>query len=72
MTFQSFKLFKNNISIILTIFNKEKIHKFSFDCYNTLTNGIAIFEFFVNIINDLDFTIILYFFLLHTILVGKY
>ena len=46
--------------------------KFSFDCHNTLTDGIAIIKFFVNIINDLVFVIILYLFLLHIILKGKY
>ena len=41
--------------------------EFSFDCYNTFINEIAIIEFFVNIINDLVFTLILYLVLLYTI-----
>ena len=47
------------------------MEKFSFDCYNILTNGTATIKFFVNIINDLVFTIISIS-LLHTIFEGTY
>ena len=47
------------------------MEKFSFDCYNILIYGIVIIEVFVNIIIDLIFTIILYFFLFHIILEDK-
>ena len=35
----------------------------SFDCYNTLTIGIAIIELCIIVVSDLSFTVVLYFFL---------
>ena len=51
---------------------KEKMKKFKVDYYIILTIGIDIFEFDVNIISDIGFTIILYLFLLHFLLEGEY
>ena len=39
-----------------------------FDCYNIFITRIAIIEFYVNVISDFIFTIILYLFLLCSIL----
>ena len=70
----SWNSYKLNVILnsILTIAKKENIKKFSFDCYNTLISRIAIVEFFVNLINDLIFTINLYFFLLYNIFKNEY
>ena len=51
---------------------QERNGKFKVDCYNILIVGIDIIGFDVNILSDLDFTIILYLFLLHILLEGEY
>ena len=48
------------------------MEKFQVDCYDILIVGIVIIGFDVNLISDLDFTIILYLFLLHILLGGGY
>ena len=48
------------------------MEKFQVDCYDILTIGIDIIGFDINITSELDFTIILYFFLLHILLEGEY
>ena len=48
------------------------MEKFYVDCYDILTVGIDIIRFDINIISELVFTIILYLFLLHIHLEGKY
>ena len=60
------------LNSILTIFKKEKLEKFYFDCYDILIVGIDIIEFIVNTISELVFTIILYSFLFHILLEGEY
>ena len=47
------------------------MEKFLVDCYNILTIGISILGFFVNIISELVFSIILHLFLLF-LLEGEY
>ena len=53
-------------------FEKQKAGKITIACYNNLTIGTNIIEFYVNIISDLGFIIILYLFLLHNLLEGEY
>ena len=48
------------------------MEKFLVDCYDILIVGIGIIEFDVNIISELVFTTILYFFLFHILLEGEY
>ena len=60
------------LNSILTIFKKKKMEKFQIDWYTILIVGIDIIGFSVNIISELVFTIILYFFLFHVLFVGGY
>ena len=65
---------KNHVSLnsILTIFKKKKKEKLTIDCYNILTVGINIIEFYVGTISDFGFTIILYLYPLYKFLKGDY
>ena len=48
------------------------MEKFQVEWYNILTVGIGIIRFHVNIISELDFSIILHLFLLYIFLEGDY
>ena len=60
------------LNSILTIFKEKKMETFQIDWYTTLTIGIDIIGFSININSELVFTIILYLFLFHVLLEGGY
>ena len=66
------KTLKCHLELNFNNFQKQKEEEIIFDCYNILTIGIIIIEFYVNIISDLGFTIILYLYPLYNFLKGDY
>ena len=70
--FKQKKTLKFHLELNFNNFQEKKIEKFQIDWYTILTVGIDIIGFFVNIISEFVFTIILYLFLFHVRLEGGY
>ena len=69
--FQTKKILKCHLELNFNKFQKKKKKvKIAIDCYSILTIGINIIEFYVDIISDLGFIIILYLYLLYNFLKG--
>ena len=67
--FQTKKTLKCHLALNFNNFQKGR-GEITIDFYNILTIGINIIEFYVNIISDLSFTIILYLYPLYNFLKG--
>ena len=61
------KLLKLYLEFNFNNLQTQQKKKIIVDCYNILTIGMAIIEFHINIITYSGFTIILFFFLFHSI-----